>query len=178
MIIKLVFQLRIQSSFQSRRMICRDSSGHWIAPLPFCKPRCRLPNNRSHTYNHALLLHKSLINDSKKREHFVTFMDQIISRGHAEIAPQLSDTDKCWYLPLFGVFHCKKPNQICWVFYASAKFQGISLNDVLLQGPDFIYNLGGILLRFQRHPVAITADIQQMFYSFLVSPDKNFFCFL
>ena len=156
----------------------KDPSGNWIAPLPFRHARPKLPNNRSYAFKRAMGLHNSLLRDSDKSDHFVTFMDQIISRGHAEIATTLSPSEECWYLPLFGVYHPKKPGQIRGVFDASAKFKGVSLNDVLLQGPDLLNNLLGILLRFRKDEVAISADIEKMFYSFLVEEkDRDFLRF-
>ena len=72
----------------------------------------------------------------------------------------------------------KKQDQIRGVFDASAKFQNISLNDVLLQGPDLTNNLVGILLRFRKDMVAISADIEKMFYSFLVEEkDRDYLRF-
>ena len=156
----------------------KDPCGKWIAPLPFRSCRPKLPNNRQYALNRASLLHASLLKDPKKRDHFVSFMEQILKMGHAEVAPPLSESQECWYLPLFGVYHPKKRDQIRGVFDASAKYQNISLNDVLLQGPDLINNLIGILLRFRKDVVAISADIEKMFYSFLVEEkDRNFLRF-
>ncbi len=65
------------------------------------------------------------------------------------------------------------------VFDSSAPYQGISLNDVLLSGPDLNNTLLGVLLRFRKEQVAISADIQQMFYSFVVREDhRNYLRFL
>lgn len=156
----------------------KGPTGNWVAPLPFRSSRPKLPNNRSYALKRAMLLHKSLLRDPKKRDHFVTFMNQIIRRGHAEVAPKIPQLKEAWYLPLFGVYHPKKPDQIRGVFDASAKFQGISLNDVLLQGPDLLNGLLGILLRFRKNEVAISADIEQMFYSFLVDErDRDYLRF-
>lgn len=66
-------------------------------------------------------------------------------------------------------YHPKKPTQIRVVFDSSAKYDNVSLNDVLMNGPDLINSLHGVLLRFRKDLVAITADIQQMFYCFVVS---------
>ncbi len=96
------------------------------------------------------------------------FMANLIERGHAEVAPPLSQDAACWYLPLFGVYHPKKPGQIRVVFDSSAKHDGVSLNDVLLSGPDLTNNLLGVLLRFRKDPVAVTADVEQMFHNFKV----------
>lgn len=43
---------------------------------------------------------------------------------------------ECWYLPMFGVNHRKKPSSIRVVFDSSARYGGVSLNDVLMKGPD------------------------------------------
>lgn len=37
---------------------------------------------------------------------------------------------ECWHLPLFTVYHPKKPGSVRRVFYSSAKYEGISVNDV------------------------------------------------
>lgn len=47
-------------------------------------------------------------------------------------------------------------------------FENISLNDVLLSGPDLTNSLLGVLMRFKMERVAVTADIEQMFYCFKV----------
>lgn len=44
------------------------------------------------------------------------------------------------------------------------KFHGTSLNDQLLQGPDYINNLAGVLMRFRQEEVALVADIEHMFH--------------
>ena len=65
------------------------------------------------------------------------------------------------------------------VFDSSAQYCGISLNNVLLSGPDLNNSLLGVLIRSRKELVAIAADIQQMFYCFLVKEDhRNFLRFL
>ena len=69
--------------------------------------------------------------------------------------------------------------QIRGVFDSSAQYQGISLNNVLLPGPDSTNSLLGILLRFRKEPIAMTADVEQMFYNFMVREDhRDFLRFL
>lgn len=106
-------------------------------------------------------------------------MGKIFENGHAEIAPTLKDSEECWYLLIFGVYNPKKPGQIRVVFYSSAKFKGVSLNYVLLTGPDLNNKLLGVLLRFRKDSIAFIAAIQQMFHCFLVrEEDRNFLRFL
>ena len=124
------------------------------------------------------MLTSSLRRDPHKKQHFITFMKGIFDAGHAELAPLLQG-EECWYLPVFGIYHLKKPDQIRGVFDSSAKYNGVSLNDVLLTGPDLTNSLLGILLRFRRETVAVMADIQQLFYCFKVQEEhRNFLRFL
>ena len=65
------------------------------------------------------------------------------------------------------------------VFDSSAPYKGVSLNDVLLTGPDLNNTLLGVLMRSRKEPVAITADIQHMFHCFIVREDhRDFLRFL
>jgi hypothetical protein len=156
----------------------KDSNGNWIAPLPFRQPRLKLPNNRPLALRRAKALDINLQKNPTKKEHFLKFMDGILEHGHAEIAPPLSEEEECWFLPIFGIYHPKKPDQLRAVFDSSARYGGLSLNDTLLTGPDLTNNLLGVLLRFRREPVAIMGDIQQMFYCFKVQEDhRNFLRF-
>ena len=102
-------------------------------------------------------------------------MKKILDSQHAEVAPPLGKQEECWYLLIFGVYHSKKPGQIRGVFDSSAQFDGISLNNVLLSGPDLMNSLLGVLLRFRREFVAITADIEQMFHCFHVGKTTGIF---
>lgn len=61
-------------------------------------------------------------------------MDKVFERKHAEKAMPLDKDEERWYLPIFEVYHPRKPNQIRAVFDSSAKFENFPLNDVLLPG--------------------------------------------
>ena len=102
-------------------------------------------------------------------------MANIFSSGAAEEAPSISDGRECWYIPIFGVTHPKKPGKVRAVFDSSLVYQGCSLNDVLLSGPNLTNSLLGILLRFRKDRYAIAGDIQQMFYRFFVNDDHRDF---
>jgi hypothetical protein len=138
-----------------------------------------LPNNKVLADRRAKILDASLKKNPVKKKHFVDFMSKIFKNGHAEEAPALRPNEECWYLPIFGVYHAKKTDQIRVVFDSSAKYQDLSLNDVLMSGPDLTNNLLGVLLRFRREPIAVTADVEQMFYCFHVHENhRNFLRFL
>lgn len=149
--------------------LVKNNQGNWEAP----PDRPLIPNNRELALKRAKSLEVSLMRDKTKQEHFLTFMSNILDKGFAEEVPPLPATEECWYLPIFGIYHPKKSSQIRVVFDSSAQCQGTSLNQVLLTGPNLTNDLLGILLRFRQGPVAVTVDIQQMFYGFYVRPDHR-----
>ncbi|VDI41660.1 Hypothetical predicted protein, partial [Mytilus galloprovincialis] len=127
----------------------------------------------------AKTLDRSLQSNKEKREHFLEFMHNLIQNNHAEIAPKLDEGAESWYLPVFGIYHPKKPGKIRCVFDSSAKFGDVSLNKVLLQGPDLNNSLLSVLMRFRKNRIAASADVQQMFYSFSVDEKhRDFLRFL
>lgn len=50
------------------------------------------------------------------------------------------------------------------VFDCTASYQGVSLNNELLQGPDLTNTLIGVLTRFRKETIGMMADIESMFY--------------
>ena len=80
---------------------------------------------------------------------------------------------KKWYLPHFPVI---RPDQTTTktriVFDASAKFEGVSLNDAIYQGPKLQRELTDVLLRFQRNPVALMCDTAEMYWRIEVAPKR------
>ena len=119
------------------------------------------------------MLDQSLRKDPIKSDHFITFMDKMLCNARAERAPELQEDEECWYIPIFGIYHPHKPGNIRIVFDSAVKYNGVSLNDVLYTGPDLTNSLLGILMRFRREPVAIIADIEQMFYCFRVNVEHR-----
>ena len=87
-------------------------------------------------------------------------------------------TGQGWYLTHHGVYH-KQKGKLRVVFDASLKYQGVSLNDCLHQGPDLTNELLGVLTRFRQYQIGFTADIEKMFYQVRVpSEHKDFLRFL
>lgn len=153
----------IDSGFQM------SESGKWTAPLPFRNCRPILHNNREAAWKRANSYDNSLKHNPTKAAHVCEFMQKIFDRQHAEPVSATTDDSEKWYLPLFSVYHPKKPDSIRVVFDSSAKSHGYSLNDVMLKGPPLYNSLLGILLRFRKEAIAVTADVGQMFHNFLVT---------
>ena len=161
------------------RGLRKDETNSWVAPLPLKPGRPRLPNNRTQAVSRLTALIRQFKKRPQLKEDFMIFMEQMIANGHAEIAPPLNRDAERWYLPMFGIYHPKKPGKIRVVFDSSAQYNGVSLNDTLLTGPDLNNTLVGVLLRFRKEPVAVMGDIEQMFYCFKVEPEhRDFLRFL
>lgn len=65
------------------------------------------------------------------------------------------------------------------VFDSNCEFEGVSLNKVLLPGPDLMNNLIGVLMPFRRENITVICDIEQMFHSFYFDPPhRDFLRFL
>ena len=153
-------------------------------PLPFRSPNVVMPNNRSYAAKRLNGLLRTLKRKPQMPKDYVEFMGKILDKGHAvrvppEEIPAGEGNGNVWYLPHFGVYHPKKPDQIRVVFDSSAEYQGTSLNRELLTGPDLTKSLVGVLIRFRREEVAAMCDVEQMFHSFHVDPrHRDFLRFL
>ena len=155
---------------------------HYEIPLPFRESNVQLPNNRSQAVQCLHHLKKRFQGDTQYCAEYVSFISEIIEKRYARkiSAEELPPKEgKVWDLPHHGVYHPKKPNSSCVVFDCSARYLGESLNDHLLQGPDLLSKLTGVLTSFRKERVAFMADVEKMFYQVKVKKeDQNFFCFL
>ena len=160
----------------------KNTEGNWEAPLPFKTDTVILPDNKGHCLRRLLSLKRRLLNDNKLRDDYLAFMKKTLDNGHASRVPvdQLTtEKGKSWFLPHFHVYHPRKPDQIRVVFDCSTVYENESLNKHLLQGPDQLNSLIGVLTRFRKEAVALTCDIEQMFHSFYVNPsDRDYLHFL
>ena len=109
-------------------------------------------------------------------------MQKILERQHASHVPDNERTPtpgKVWYLPHLDVYHPKKPDQVRVVFDCRALYNSQSLNKNVLQGPDQLNSLIGVLTSFSKEDVALTCDMKQMFHSFhITTSHRDFLRFL
>ncbi|XP_036347850.1 uncharacterized protein LOC118757227, partial [Rhagoletis pomonella] len=93
-------------------------------------------------------------------------IDNLLAKGSTKklTAEEIAvPREKIWYIPIFILTNPNKPAKIRMVWDAVAKVKGLSLNDFLLRGPDFLNPLVEILLSFRVGRVAICGDISEMF---------------
>ncbi|XP_045033908.1 uncharacterized protein LOC123475368 [Daphnia magna] len=105
-------------------------------------------------------------NNSNFAERYKAVIDDYVAKGFARPLKEseLRGTfGRNWYLPHNGIVNHRKPEKVTVVFDASAKYQGVALNEILLKGPNLINYIGVTLLLFRERPVSLSGDIQQMF---------------
>lgn len=150
-------------------------NGHYQVGMPWKQDYRRLPNN----FDIALCRLRSLRSRFLKDQgFFIKYKESIernLERGYASLVPgdQLDpDFTPRWYLPHHAVTNPKKPGKFRVVLDCASKCRGISLNDMLLQGPDVTSRLVGVLMRFRSEPVAVVADVEEMFMQVAV-PERD-----
>ncbi|XP_073237808.1 uncharacterized protein [Porites lutea] len=165
-------------------VIMEDSAelrgGHYEVALPWKVFPPDLPNNKIVAEHRLGLLKKRLLKDPQLHRKYSLFMDDLFDKGHAQKVPEGQREDSpSWYLPHHPVIHPQKPDKVRVVFDCAAKFQNVSLNQQILQGPDLTNSLIGVLTRFREQPIAIMADIEKMFYQVRVPiEDSRYLRFL
>ena len=140
--------------------------GHFVVPLPWKIETKVTENNFPLARQRLLYLGRRLGRDNVLHERYTAAMSRNIEKGYvSEVdVDQLGvDYSPKWYLPHHPVVNPKKPKKLRVVLDCAAKFQGVSLNDRLLSGPDWASELIGVLLRFRMEPIAVVADIEDMF---------------
>lgn len=145
----------------------RLPDGRLQFPLP--RKEISLPNNRDQALKRLQNLQRKF-RDEKYKTEYVKQVEIMIENGEAEKCDAESNLEE-WYLPHHAVF--KNDGKLRVVFDAAARYKSISLNDILLQGPDLINSLVGVMLRFRLENIALACDVKRMFYCFVVPPRQR-----
>ena len=146
-------------------------NGHNELPLPWRHDYQLLPDNKIMATKRLNSLKKHLSLDPKLKARYVEQMQIILQKGYAEEVPkeEIESNRRIWYIPHHPVFNPKKPEKLRIVYDCAASYSGVSLNQVLMQGPDLVNSIVGVLTRFRREKIAIVADVEAMFYQVRVS---------
>ena len=160
--------------------IKKTPNGHYEMPLPLKSDNINFPNNRALAEKRLWQLSRRFKSNKRFHDDYQDFMASVLDdcvekvpEGELRLQGNLIN-----YVPHMGVYHPKK-KKIRVVFDCSGQYGGVSLNQQLLQGPDLINDLVGVLLRFREEPVAFVADIKSMFHQFYVAEQhRNLLRFL
>ena len=149
--------------------IHQEPDDHCQMPLLFREDAPNLPKNNVSAL-HRLGKLKCHLKDLRYHQDYTEFMDDVIQRGYAERVPKGE-----LHEPHEGVYHPKKPDKTRIVLDCSAEYGRQTLNEHLLQGPDLTNSLTGVLCRFRQEPIALTCDLEAMFYQCKVGKEHRDF---
>lgn len=146
--------------------------GHYKLGLPLREENTRLPNNLPLAQALLQHLHSKLSRDSKLHERYTATVNDYIQKGYArEVTDIGKESSRVWYLPHHPVTNEHKPRKVRVVFDCAAKYNGVSLNNQLLQGPDLMNSLVDVIIRFRQDHIALATDIEAMFHQVRVKDD-------
>ncbi|XP_064638270.1 uncharacterized protein LOC135494288 [Lineus longissimus] len=124
-------------------------------------------SNNSLAVNSLIGLEKRLQRDPVLAEQYMSQIEDLLANGRTEKVNEKQEPEdrQVWYLPHHPVVKMDRATaKVCVVFDGSMRgHEGNSLNDTLLPGPALQPDLPGVLMRFRRHKVALTADVEKMF---------------
>ncbi|KAL1279468.1 hypothetical protein QQF64_026141 [Cirrhinus molitorella] len=112
---------------------------------------------------------KWLARDPLWKEVYLRQVDEMVERGAAiKLTKDVMDNWKC---AVWGVSHLTAPNPhsvttpVRLIWNSSQEFGGVSMNSILLQGPDVLKPIRAVLLRFREGEHAAILDITKMYNS-------------
>ena len=131
----------------------------------------KLKNNRALAETRLASTEKRLNKFPEIKSIYCDKIEEYVQMKHVrKLTPEEASitSNKTNYIPHHFVLEPNKPGKIRIVWDASSKFQGSSLNDSLLKGPDFLNNLVTVLSRFRRGKIAVVSDVEKMYHQVLV----------
>lgn len=142
---------------------------HWDTKYPWIQDPSSLPYNRSGVEATFLRTEKQL---KKEPEWKIAYTAQVHEMVERRAAKKLTkEMIASWKGPVWYVSHLVAPNPhsvttpVRLVWNSSQKFKGVSMNDLLLKGPDVLNPIRAVLLRFRRGVHAALGDIRKMYNS-------------
>ena len=149
----------------------------WVTTYPYKIDPATLSDNRNQVEALLIKTEKRLLKNTDVKETYCRQFQDFISRGiFKEI---LGDEMSQYKGPVFYITHhevyksesVSTPVRI--VLNSSLKNKdGVSLNDILMKGPNSLNNLLSIQLRFRTYPVALVGDISKM-YNAIATTEKE-----
>lgn len=135
-----------------------------------------LPDSLPNAMKRLFCMERKMDKDERFADQYCAKIDEYVSKNYASklAVPEAIESKKTWYLPHFAVWNVNKPGKLRFVFDAAAKSHGFSLNDFLLQGPDYVPSLLSVLWRFRQGKIAFNGDIKEMFHQVVIrEQDRN-----
>ncbi|KAL0881944.1 hypothetical protein ABMA27_001700 [Loxostege sticticalis] len=130
----------------------RLPNGQFEVGMPWKEDEPIIPDSYPLALNRLISLEKKMAKDAKFADAYRQNVNGMILKGYAEECEDIHSS-----------LASGSKRKIRVVHDAAAKTNGVSLNSLLLTGPDLLQSLLGILLRWREGKVALLADIKEMF---------------
>ena len=140
--------------------------------MPWKPNAPELPNNYEMAVNRLISTEKRLLKDPKLAESYSEVISKYTQKAYISKVTPSKTEEKAWYLPNFAIVR-PETTKTRVVFDASAKFNGLSLNDVICQGPKLQRDIFDVMIRFRRFPVTLVCDIAEMYLRIGISPSST-----
>ncbi|XP_049897103.1 uncharacterized protein LOC126388200 [Epinephelus moara] len=142
---------------------------HWHAKYPWTEDPVSLPDNKRAVEATFLRTEKQLAKEPDWKTAYASQVHEMVNRKAAvELSKEVLQS---WTGPVWYISHLIAPNPhsvstpVRLVWNNSQKYRGLSLNDILIKGPDVLNPIRAVLLRFRAGVVAALGDIRKMYNS-------------
>lgn len=153
----------------------RDEDGRYKVRLPFRQASQQLGESRIIATRRLLALERKFDRNLSLKSEYTRVLDKYLNLKHMTLIEHPDDYG--YYMPHHAVIkESSNTTKARVVFDASAKTSnGLSLNDVLMVGPNIQDKLFAHLLRFRTYKYVIIADIEKMYRQVRVHKDDRRF---
>ncbi|XP_053699101.1 uncharacterized protein LOC128746075 [Sabethes cyaneus] len=164
---------RAQSLLESRT---RQINKRYESELLWKFDHVRLPDSKTMALRRWKCLEYRMHKDPRLADALQMKIQDHVSKGYVRklTSEELAvSRERVWYLPIFAVVNPNKPGKTRLVWDAAATAHGISLNSLLMKGPDQLTSLLSVLIRFREFKVAVCGDIREMFHQVHMRTDDQ-----
>lgn len=165
-----------ERALQIMEQTIKKVDGRYEIGLPYKYENFKFPASKTMAIRRLHLVEKKMDADPHFAKTYCEKIEEYLNKTYAsKLADDKSSEDeKTFYIPHLGVTNPNKPGKWRFCMDCRAKTNGMSLNDLLLKGVDFVPPLLAVLWRARIRRVAFMADITEMFHQIVIrKEDRN-----
>ncbi|XP_058816404.1 uncharacterized protein LOC131679685 [Topomyia yanbarensis] len=178
-VVKLTTSLLSTEDQRAQNMLkemTRPTNGRYETGLLWRYDNVRLPDSKAMATRRWHCLQRRLTKDQSLAMVLNEKIQDYLQKQYIrKLSPEeiTVSRPRTWYLPIFPVTNPNKPSKVRIVWDAAAKAHGVSLNSVLLTGPDQLTPLLTVLNKFREFRVGICGDIREMYHQVLIREEDQ-----
>lgn len=159
----------------------RDAKGRFHVRIPFRKQKPNLGESLRAAIQRQYQMERKFRSNENFASDYREFMADYLKLGHmkqiCEIPSSMTQQHGQYYIPHHAVLkESSSTTKLRVVFDASRRStNGLSLNEQMLPGPRLQDDLSTIVMRWRKHCIVFTADIQRMYRQIIIDePDADY----